>query len=341
MLLRLGLRGMVKRGGIGGKNICAMSTATNNVGWRDWAVQQFGGRRSSASVSATNKREQSLLTDFGPWSYTRVYRAPLQAAILDWSGTVSDIYVIAPARAFVEVFEAFGVPISMAEARVPMGLHKRLHIQALLQMPEIAARWEKIKGRQPDLEKNTNEMFRVFTEKQLKCLPEYTGLIPGTAETVHTLRNKYNLKIGSTTGFTRPMVDVLAADAKEQGFVADTTVAGCEVSKPRPYPYMVFQNLMNLGILNVSAVLKADDTASGVGEGLNAGTWTCGLSHTSNYMNINKVNHGLNSAEFEARGQRSRDILVACGAHYVVRDITYLPSVVADINRRLRNGERP
>lgn len=309
-----------------------MSTTTTS-GLRDWATRQFGGRRSSASIK--------LVADFGPWSYTRVYRGPLQAAILDWSGTVSDIYVIAPARAFVEVFEAFGVPISMAESRIPMGLRKDLHIRALLQIPEITARWEKIKGRKPDLDKDTAEMFSKFNELQLKCLPEYTNLIPGTAETVHTLRNKYNLKIGSTTGFTRPMVNILAADAKAQGFWADTTVAGCEVPKPRPYPYMVFQNMINLGILNTAAVLKVDDTASGVCEGLNAGTWSCGLSHTSNYMNINTVKHGLSNAEIEARGQQSRDILVKSGAHYVVRDITYLPSVVADINRRLRNGERP
>lgn len=34
------------------------------------------------------------------------------------------------------------------------------------------------------------------------------------------------MKIGSTTGFIRSMVDVLLEDAKKQGFEPDVTVAG-------------------------------------------------------------------------------------------------------------------
>ena len=38
------------------------------------------------------------------------------------------------------------------------------------------------------------------------------------------------MKIGSTTGFTKSMVDVLLEDAKKQGYVPDASVAGDEVS---------------------------------------------------------------------------------------------------------------
>ena len=34
-----------------------------------------------------------------------LYRGPLRAAILDWSGTTTDRYVIAPAVVFQEVFK--------------------------------------------------------------------------------------------------------------------------------------------------------------------------------------------------------------------------------------------
>lgn len=303
--------------------------------------------KSAASVARSAAQRQTTIAvtnstpNFGPWGFTRLYRGPLQAAILDWSGTTADNFVIAPAYAFVKVFQEFKVPITMEEARSIMGLHKKLHIRGLLQNPDISARWEKIKGRKPDMENDTNEMFQVFNGIQIQCLPEYSKLIPGTAETVHTLRRQFHLKIGGTTGFTRDMVNVLAAEAKKQGYAPDTEVAADEVSMPRPYPYMVFTNMMKLGMLITSSILKVDDTVSGIGEGLNAGTWTCGLSHTSNYMNINKINHGLSKSEFETRGQRSREILLASGAHYVVPDITHLPSVVQDINRRLSNGEKP
>ncbi len=51
----------------------------------------------------------------------------IRYVILDCSGTVMDKYVDAPAIVFVEVFRRFGVPITMSEARVPMGLRKDLH----------------------------------------------------------------------------------------------------------------------------------------------------------------------------------------------------------------------
>ena len=42
--------------------------------------------------------------------------------------TTADKYVIAPAVVFQDVFHKHGVPITMAEARLPMGLRKDLHI---------------------------------------------------------------------------------------------------------------------------------------------------------------------------------------------------------------------
>lgn len=39
-----------------------------------------------------------------PFRFIRRYTGPLKAAILDWSGTTADKYVLAPAVVFVEVF---------------------------------------------------------------------------------------------------------------------------------------------------------------------------------------------------------------------------------------------
>jgi phosphonoacetaldehyde hydrolase len=52
----------------------------------------------------------------------------IQAAVLDFSGTTCDAHVIAPAYSFVKAFEEFKVPITMEEARKPMGLRKDMHI---------------------------------------------------------------------------------------------------------------------------------------------------------------------------------------------------------------------
>lgn len=270
---------------------------------------------------------------------------PLQAVILDWSGTTADNWVIAPAYAFVTVFEAFKVPISMTEARGPMGLRKDLHIAALLKDPNVAARWKKEYGRDPDPAVDVPKMMERFNPLQLECLPKFCGLIPGTPETVNILRERYAVKIGATTGFMRPMVDILLLKAKKQGYEPDVNVAGDEVQFPRPYPYMVYANMYKLGLSDPARVLKVDDTCGGIGEGKNAKTWTCALSHTSNYMNINEIDsngrHKLTKEEFEARGQKSREILLKSGAHYVVPNITYLPRIVEDINARIAAGETP
>lgn len=273
---------------------------------------------------------------------TRTYRGPLQAAILDWSGTCADIWVIAPAYAFVEVFTEFGVPITMAQARKPMGLLKSLHIAALTKDPEIAEAWKKAKGAYPT-QKDVDAMFARFVPLQLACLDRFTGLIPGTAATVNSLHKQYGLKIGATTGFQRVMVDMLLSAAKDQGYVPDVAVAGDEARGARPDPFMLFRNMEFLNVRSVASVLKVDDTVSGVGEGLNGGTWTCGLSHTSNYMNINSYEEraAMDELEFLERGAKSREILIASGAHYVVDDIRGLPAVVQDINARLARGEKP
>jgi len=303
--------------------------------------QARSGACRLAVPSARVPRRQ-FFTVSSPFSYTRTYRGPLQAAVLDWSGTCADNWVIAPAYAFVEVFNKHRVPITMNQARIPMGLRKDLHIKALTEVPEIAQQWKQVYGRLP-VQKDVDAMFADFIPAQMACLKRYTGLIPGTVETVNTLRSKYGLKIGASTGFQRVMVDVLLVEAKKQGYVPDVAIAGDEATMPRPYPYMVFQNMVALGVMNVASVLKVDDTVGGIGEGLNAGTWTCGLSHTSTYMNINSYEEfeAMSKAEFEERGARARDILLKVGCHYVVNDITGLPAVVAEINQRLARGEKP
>lgn len=298
------------------------------------------GRSLYTSHGAPGKSEGGDSPFHNPWEWKRVFRGPAEAVVLDFSGTTCDNWVIAPAVAFVETFREFDVPITMEEARLPMGLRKDLHLKALLEDGSILQRWRQKYHGSPT-ENDLKKMVERFNRIQLECLPEYATLIPGTAQTVDVLRQRYGLKIGASTGFARPMVDVLLAAAKEQGFVPDATVAGDEVTHPRPYPYMVFQNMAKMGILNTHAVIKVDDTISGVQEGLNAGCWSVGLFETSNYMNVNEIDHGLSIQEFRQRANKSREILLKSGAHYVVPNISYLPAIVARINGRLSRGETP
>lgn len=279
------------------------------------------------------------------------YHGNINTVILDWSGTTADIHVIAPAKVFFDVFEKHGIPITMAQARLPMGLRKDMHIAKILEIPEVRASWQKLKGEDPLTEEGSarqelvDALFADFVPMQLECLPEYTPLIEGVSNVTKYLQSK-GIKLGSTTGFTKVMVDVLLADAAKQGYTPDTSVAGDEVPNDmgfRPAPFMVYQNMLNLKAFPVQSVVKVDDTIGGVGEGRNAGCWAVAVRKYSNYTDVDTVAewNAMTQAEQDERVQRSDDKLRTSGAHYIIDTINDLPTVIEDINRRLENGERP
>ncbi len=282
------------------------------------------------------------MSSFGDYRYSRKYQGRVKGLVLDWSGTLADAYVIAPAVVFVEVFKKQGVEISMAEARGPMGLRKDLHIKALTEVPEIRARWTAIKGSAPTAA-DVAAMFADFVPMQLDCLRQYTTLLPGVAEVCRSMQAD-GLKIGVSTGFTRVMVDILLEDAIKQGVTPDATVAGDEVvNGARPKPFMVYRNLDLMDVHPIQSVVKVDDTISGVGEGLEAGCWAVGVSRYSNYMDIDTMEEAgaIPAAEIERRNAATREILLKTGAHYVIDSIVDLPAVIDDINARLARGEQP
>jgi phosphonoacetaldehyde hydrolase len=186
-------------------------------------------------------------------------------------------------------------------------------------------------------------MFADFVPMQLDCLRKYTTLLPGVAEVTQNLQ-KQGVKIGSTTGFVRSMVDILEEDAKKQGYVPDASVAGDEVENgARPKPFMVYKNLDMLDAHPIQSVVKVDDTTSGVGEALEAGCWGVGVSRYSNYMDMDTLEEAdsLSDEEIARRHEITRDILRKAGAHYVIDSLADLPGVIDDINARLARGERP
>jgi phosphonoacetaldehyde hydrolase len=272
--------------------------------------------------------------------YTRAYRGPVQAVLLDWAGTTMDFGCIAPAVVFVEVFRRRGVPISTAEARVPMGAHKRVHIQKLTELDSVRRRWHEIHGRAPT-DGDVEAMFEDFVPLQLECLSTYSDLIPGTLETVAALRRR-GIRIGSTTGYTTEMTAINLRDGERQGYRPDSTVSASEMPAGRPYPSMCLQNAINLGVDCVAACVKVDDTIPGVEEGLNAGMWSIGLAVSGNEVGLSLAEwQALPSGQQGALRERAYRRMLQSGAHYVVDTIADLMPCIDAIEARLRRGERP
>ncbi|XP_029194444.1 phosphonoacetaldehyde hydrolase-like protein [Acropora muricata] len=304
--------------------------------------------QSHANASTANVEDDlnlisgsTLQNPRSEYRMVRHYKGKVKGVILDWAGTVVDCGVYSPAVAFMEVFKQEGVPVTTEEAREPMGSHKRVHIYKMTQMESVRRRWFEKFGRYPDKE-DVERMYNNFVPFQLGCILDYSQMITGAVETVNMLRNQMGLKIGSTTGFTTPMLDMLKKAAADQGYVPDVYVAADEVPQARPYPYMVWMNAIKLDVNPIEAIVKVDDTADGVWEGTSAGCWSVGLAKTGNYVGLNEEEiSGLSKEDYERKISRSYDILANSGAHYVIDSITDLPPVIEDINRRLARGEKP
>ena len=274
------------------------------------------------------------------FTYQRRYRGKIQAVLLDWAGTTMDFGCMAPAVVFVEVFKRKGVPITMEEARAPMGAHKRVHIQKITQLDSVRKRWQEKHGRLPT-DADVEAMFKDFVPLQLRCLSEYSELIPGTLDIIKALR-KRAYKIGSTTCYMTEMMAINLRDAKKQGYEPDSTVCASEVPAGRPYPYMCLQNVINLGVSPVEACVKIDDTRPGIEEGLNGGMWTIGLAISGNEIGMPlKDWKKLPTAEQARLRQGAYTRMYQSGAHYVVDTISDIMPCLDDIEARLARGERP
>jgi phosphonoacetaldehyde hydrolase len=268
------------------------------------------------------------------------FTGPLKAIILDWAGTTMDYGCYAPAVVFVDVFKRKGVPITMEEAREPMGAHKRVHIKAISKIPAVAKRWREAHGRECT-EADIDAMFADFVPLQLACLADYAELIPGCLESVAAFRAR-GLKIGSTTGYLLDMMAILLAEAKKRGYEPDSTVCAEQVPAGRPEPWMCLENAKNLGIFPVEAIVKVGDTLPDISEGLNAGMWTIGLAKTGNEVGLNSAQiAALTPADYDKRIKRAYERLRATGAHYVVDSIVVVPPILDQNDARLARGERP
>jgi phosphonoacetaldehyde hydrolase len=258
----------------------------------------------------------------------------IEAVIFDWAGTTVDQGCMAPIAAFVEVFRRRGVELRPAVARGPMGIHKREHIERLCAVPEVAEAFLRAQGHLPG-KADVDAMFAEFIPLQLSVLRDHAEPVQGCLEAIASLRAR-GLRIGSTTGYTRAMMDVLAPEARRRGFRPDVIVAADEVLRARPFPDMCLRNVAELEVSSPAACVKVDDTVVGIEEGLRAGMWTVGVVMTGNEV-------GCSVEELEAMPPEERERLRAqgiqrlraAGAHFVIDGIAELPQVIDLLEARL------
>jgi len=262
------------------------------------------------------------------------YTGPVKAVISDLAGTTVDFGSCAPAGAFVELFQRHGIKATTADARGPMGVHKRDHIQAMLEMPHIAEQWSRVQG-QAWTEDDLDKLYAEFIPMQLAVLPRYGDVIPGVVETAAELRSR-GIPIGVNTGYNREMLEVVLQKAKEGGFVPDAATCGGDVPKGRPAPWMIFRLMEELDVYPPQAVVKVGDTIADIEAGLNAGVWTVGVTKTGNLVGLTQDKlEALAPEEMEQKVAEATQRFKDAQAHYIIDSFSGLPAVIADIGERL------
>ena len=262
----------------------------------------------------------------------------IQAVIFDWAGTTVDHGCMAPVGVFVELFKKRGVEVTIAQAREPMGTHKREHIRRMCSMPKIAEAWAAAHGAPPG-DEDVDAMYAEATPLQISALPHHSKPITGVPQTVEWLRER-GIRIGSTTGYNTQMLDVVKEAAAKEGFSPDVAVAADQVTHGRPAPYMCWTAAMRLSVWPASACVKVGDTPVDVQAGRVAGMWSVGVAATGNEV-------GLSEAELAAHPnaqalvEAARAKLMAAGAHLVIDSVAQMQEALQTLEARLQQGERP
>ncbi len=250
--------------------------------------------------------------------------------ILDWAGTTVDYGCFAPVNAFALAFQSVGLEPTVEEIREPMGMLKRDHIRMMLSMDRLKTQWIGKYGSEPD-ETAVEKIYSVFQESLMKSLEDYADPKPGTLEAVAELR-EMGIHIGSTTGYTDSMMEIVTKKAAEQGYEPDAWFSPDAVEGlGRPYPYMIYKNMQQFQIASVEEVVKVGDTVSDIREGKQAGVRSLGLLEGSSAL-------GLSQEEYEALSFEEREIvlnkarkkLLQAGADDVILNLGELPGWIRE-----------
>lgn len=261
----------------------------------------------------------------------------IQAVVFDWAGTVIDFGSQAPMGAFVELFKRHGLSITIAEARVPMGMPKWHHIQAMGRQPRIAALWEQMHGR-PFNDSDVDALYEEFTPMNAASVVHHAKLITGTQDTLAWLAAR-GIRIGSTTGYNRAIMDVVMPLAAAQGFRPENVVCADDLPESRPSPMGMRHTMELLGVIGPRHAVKVDDTVPGLLEGADAGCWTVAVLASGNALGLTETEwQATNESTRSAMRAQARESLAGGHADFFIDTVADLPGVIQAIEAREATG---
>ena len=261
----------------------------------------------------------------------------IQAVVFDWAGTMIDFGCFAPTIAFVDVFAEFGIDVTLDDARGPMGLPKRDHISTMLTLTSVRQKWIQTFGREPGW-RDVDALYQRFIPLNEQVVAQHSELIPGAIETLSFLKSN-DVQIGSTTGYTRSIMQHVLPLVAEQGYIPENCVCSDEVDKGRPGPEAMYKCMQDLGINSHPAFSKSTTQHRDCGEcGRRCLGW---LALSGNHVGLTlKELSRLTTQDVAALRQSATEMLLAAGADYVVDSVADLPALMVQSNMVQEPNER-
>jgi len=254
----------------------------------------------------------------------------IKAVLLDWAGTTVDYGSRAPTQVFLEVFRRRGVEVTVEEARGPMGRAKHEHIAMVAALPRVAESWRQKHGTLPG-KADLRAMYEEFLPLQQEILQRGSEVIPGIPRAISELRAQ-GIGIGSTTGYTRALMDIVIPIATAGGYSADVVVCSDEVTAGRPTPWMNVRAAEMLGAYPFHQIVVVDDTPVGIEAAKNAGMIAVGVTQTGNALGLSEAE--VDRLPADSLQQRLQEIgreFLSVGADHLIRSVAELPSLLNQI----------
>lgn len=118
-----------------------------------------------------------------------------------------------------------------------MGLAKIEHLRKILQIPRISTQFFNQNNREAT-EDDVTKLYQNLEPCIMEQIPHFSKPIDGVVTAIQQLRSR-GIKIGSTTGYTRQMLDLVLSVATKCGYEPDFSIASDQVSGGRPHPWMM------------------------------------------------------------------------------------------------------
>ena len=263
----------------------------------------------------------------------------IEAVIFDWAGTTVDYGSFAPVKGFIDAFAKYGVAITSAEARAPMGLLKIDHTRAIANTPRVKEEFIRKNGHEAT-EEEIRAIYEDFEKTLMANIGDHVEVKDHVIDTVAELRRR-GIRIGSTTGYTSKMMETILPLAAANGYSPDYTAAPDGVPKGRPFPYMIWKNMTELAVGNTRHVIKIGDTEADIKEGLNANCWSVAVIMGSNEMGLTREEAiALSPEQLEVRKRCARKVFYEAGADYIINDMDELVGLVDEINLRMERDRQ-